>query len=86
MCFDRNGRGTQTMIYDNNRRCTGPVAGRFEGQTLLIDDTADLPCDDRYRILHRLARCERSNENRAECESRNVRNPGAPGSRFTLRR
>ncbi len=86
MCFDRNGRGTQTMVYDNNRRCTGPVTGRFEGQTLLIDDTADLPCDDRYRILHRLARCERSNENRAECESRNVRNPAAPGSRFTLRR
>ncbi|WP_203076637.1 hypothetical protein [Falsiroseomonas ponticola] len=86
MCFDRNGRGTQTMVYDNNRRCTGPVTGRFEGQTLLIDDTADLPCDDGYRVLHRLARCQRSNETRAECESRNVRNPTAPGSRFTLRR
>ena len=48
------------MVYDNNRRCTGPVTGRFEGQTLLIDDTADLPCDDRYRILHRLARRERT--------------------------
>ena len=86
MCFDRNGRGRQTMTYDNGRRCEGPVQGRFEGRTLVIDDTADLPCGDGYRVLHRVGRCERTSETRAECHSRNAQNPNAPGSRFTLRR
>jgi hypothetical protein len=87
MCFDAGGRGRQTMIYSNGRRCEGPVAGRFEGQTLIIDDTADLPCQDRYRVLHRVGRCERAGDDRAECVTRSLNAPrGGAGSRFTLRR
>lgn len=86
MCFDANGRGRQTMTYSNGRRCEGPVAGRFEGRELLIDDTADLPCEGSYRVLHRLGRCERAGDDRAECITRNIRGPAGGGSRFTLRR
>jgi hypothetical protein len=86
MCFGADGRGRQTLVFENGMRCEGPAVGSFRGQTLLIDDTADVRCSGGAYIHQRRAECQRLSDTRAQCVSTHT-DPAIRGqSRFTLRR
>lgn len=86
MCFDRNGQGQQTLIYENGVRCEAPAVARFEQDTFVIDDTQNVQCNNRSFIYQRRATCHRMSDQRAQCESVHV-DPGIGGrSTFFMRR
>jgi hypothetical protein len=86
MCFDRNGRGRQTLVYENGVRCDAPAVARFEQDTFVIDDTQDVQCDDRSRIFQRRAICRRVSDQRAQCDSVHVDQRISGRSIFFMRR
>lgn len=86
MCFDRNGRGSQTLIYDNGTRCEAPVEGSFDGPNLRIRDRGDVRCTDGSYIFERFAECRRVNDSRAACTSRQPNSPSGGTSNYTLQR
>ncbi len=85
MCFDANGGGRQTIVFENGARCNAPVRGRFPGQRLMINDLSDVRCDNGTLIFRREVSCDRRADGTAECFSRQ---PGRPntGTRIILRR
>lgn len=86
MCFDRNGRGTQTLIYENGTRCEAPVEGSFAGRELRLNDVDDVQCSDGSYIYRRLATCQRVSDTRATCTSRQPGSPQGGTSTYTLQR
>jgi hypothetical protein len=86
MCFDRNGRGRQTLVYENGVRCEAPAIGRFAGEAIIVDDTQDVRCGDNSFIYQRRMTCRRASDSRAECEAEHT-DPRITGrSSIVLRR
>ncbi len=85
MCFEPNGGGRQTMVFDNGVTCSAPVQADFSGRRLLINDRSDVVCENQFRIFRRVLDCRRVPNGTAECTSRQP-GRGNSGSRVLFRR
>ena len=70
-CFDANGSGRQSIVFDDGSACRGPVRAEFgSSDRLVLEDPADVPCaagsfiDFIYR---RVITCERIDAAHAQC-------------------
>ncbi len=79
MCFDGQGNGTQTLVFDNGLRCEGPVQAAFTpGGSLAITDTGDVPCSNGSTIDRRITECRRLPDGTADCTTQHTRPPRYP--------
>ena len=69
MCFDKQGKGQQTLVLDNGAACKGAVESEFEGDRLRFKDRGDLPCEDQRAIYERHIDCDRADATSAACIS-----------------
>ena len=76
LCFDGRGRGTQSAVLEDNRRCSGPLAASFgPEQTLVVDDEA--PCRGPELSVGRSGRvCRRIGDTEAVCTGHGIDSPG----------
>ncbi len=73
-CFDADGKGRQTLTFDDGTECTGPMLGQFGADgRLQLDDTGDLPCADGFQIFERHTSCERVDALHARCDQHQPR-------------
>ena len=89
MCFDRQGAGTQVMVFGDGTTCSGDAQASFDRPRLMIDTLRNTPCDRNIHVVRSLAACERVGEDRASCRSWDHGTPPPPpgqGAPFTLRR
>ena len=70
MCFDSSGSGTETMRGSDGSTCEGPVKGTFlQGEALVVEEAADLPCSGDFAILRRRITCRLDADQQAACDS-----------------
>lgn len=74
MCFDREGRGRETMTATNGTTCRGAVSGRFLDrgatgslQRLEVREPGNLRCSDGSYIHQRIITCELAGDGSASC-------------------
>ena len=85
MCFDSEGNGQQSLVYENGVTCEGDVEAAFtEDGRLQVPDLDDVSCDNNSRILQRMMVCDRRPDGTAYCVTRTLRT-GA-GSEVIFRR
>jgi hypothetical protein len=81
MCFDAEGRGTQSMRSADGITCEGPVtagyAGQGEGQGLSIREGGNLACSDGGFIHERQITCTAAPRGRATCATLQPETGGA---------
>jgi len=78
MCFERNGAGRQTLVFEDGTRCESGIGANFEGEALNVIDGGHVRCSDGSAINQRVMRCERQPDGTADCITRHVRPPEAP--------
>lgn len=87
MCFDAQGRGSETQIFTDGSRCEGPISARFQSDgRLRIDENADVPCADGTMITRRRTTCRRVAGDRAECQNMHPSVPSSAPVAVTFRR
>ena len=81
MCFDQDGRGSQTLNFDNGMSCSGDVDARFEPSgELVVTDQGMVPCDSGVGIDQRIMRCFRLPDGTAACSTQHTEPPPNPVS------
>lgn len=79
MCFDSDGRGTQTLEFENGLTCEGRVQAQFEPDgSLRIIDLGNVPCENGLVIVQRVVECSRQPDGSVDCETRHVTPPAFP--------
>ena len=85
MCFDADGGGRQTLVFENGVTCRGDVEAAFtDGGRLQVPDVDDVSCDNNSRIFQRIMICDRRPDGTAYCESRTLETGG--GAEVIFRR
>ncbi|GGC40125.1 hypothetical protein GCM10011504_18170 [Siccirubricoccus deserti] len=75
MCFDRNGRGRQSLVWVDGQRCEGPIQASFDGPRMQISEPQR--CEGRRWLYTGRQECVRINDNEAECTRTQTDGPGA---------
>ena len=79
MCFDDQGRGTQTLDFENGTRCEGRVQAQFEPDgSLRVIDLGNVPCDNGLAIVQRVIDCSRQADGSVDCTTSHVTPPAFP--------
>jgi hypothetical protein len=79
MCFDADGRGTQSLVFENGVRCEGPVQAQFEPDgSLRIIDLGNVPCENGLSIVQRVIECGRQPDGSVDCTTRHLTPPAFP--------
>ena len=77
MCFDAEGNGQQTLVYDNGVTCQGGVEAAFtEDGRLQVLDVDDVSCDNNSSIFQRMMVCDRRPDGTAYCQTRSLETGG----------
>jgi hypothetical protein len=87
LCFDRQGRGSQTITYDDGNQCRNPLRAEFTADTrLLIKDLSR--CQGGRGLLLTESSCQRVSDTEAVCNMRDREGPnaGKPGVEGRFRR
>ena len=75
LCFDRQGRGRQSLVWTDGARCDGPIRARFEGSRMRIEEPEN--CSAPGRSLYRARwECERLDDSEASCRRTDIEGPG----------
>lgn len=86
VCFADDGRGHQTMTFTSGVQCRGDVNASFpDADTLKIDDTDHMPCDNGSRNVASTTTCKLAGDGTAECVRSDQDNP-QNASPVTMRR
>ena len=71
MCFEPDGRGNQTIVYDTGLSCRSDNTARFNDRGQLeISDSGNVMCSDRSYIYSRVMTCDLQPDGTASCLSR----------------
>ena len=86
ICFDQQGRGTQTITLESGRTCTGSLEARFEGDRMV---TRAPRCEGpRFWFVRSEQHCTRVSDAEAHCVERDLEGPwqGQDTAESTFRR
>lgn len=76
MCFDRAGRGHQTIRLGDGRQCVGPLSAAFQGDRLVVNEPG--ACEGQGLTMNRSNRiCRRQNDHQAICSGTMLVGPAA---------
>lgn len=70
VCFDAEGHGQQTLIYDSGVQCESSVTAFFQEGELVMLDPSNVVCTDDSYIYRREAVCQLEPDGSAKCISR----------------
>ncbi len=71
MCFESDGRGNQTIMYDTGRSCRSGNTARFNDRGQLeISDNGNVMCSNGGYIYSRVMTCDLQQDGTASCLSR----------------
>ena len=77
MCFDTNGKGTQTMRSTDGVTCQGDVTAQFTGNDLSLIEPGNLACGDGGYIHQRQITCLPAAGGKASCATLQPETNGA---------
>ena len=78
VCFDAQGRGTQSMQSQDGTRCDGTITGTFDAQgRLVMREPGNLQCSGGVFIYERETTCTLNDRGEAVCESRQPETGGS---------
>jgi hypothetical protein len=83
MCFDAAGQGRQRMRDNAGVTCEGAVAARYEGESLALVESGDLPCSDGGYIHRREISCRLAGDGGAVCATLQPETGGAADVRLS---
>jgi hypothetical protein len=67
ICFDKTGKGTQTVTFQDGDACTGPLQASFTGDhQLLIDEPTECSSDNATIVMSHWI-CNRTSDSEAQC-------------------
>ena len=76
LCFDQQGGGSQSIIYDDGQKCTNPLRAEFaaNGQLQLKDTSR---CQGGRGLMRQRSLCRRISDTEAECQMSDDEGPNA---------
>lgn len=74
ICFDRNGRGNQTITLTDGRQCRGPLDARFAGARVQMEAAR---CTGSFNFVRGTQDCTRLSDAEATCIGRDLEGPNA---------